>query len=370
MKAKYFLPAILALVLVSGILFSSCPNPASNDDDDDEVNSKLYEMVMSLGYSPAFTWETPVRLDWDPVPAEVAANDTAYGPAVTYPNATGHLQGMVRVKDGTFWASTVYVTTSPWTNTPTGEEAALGMDRGTGAGVGYLVNFNAQGEEIKRVKVGEGTIYHPGGIDYDGTYIWVPVAEYRPNSYSMIYRVDPEASPESAATKVLERVEDHVGGILHDKKNKTLIGNTWGSRRFYTWPLKDNGTVSQTVWTRAQLAEIKVLNRSAYIDYQDNMYVDNGKMIASGLSGDVGGIEVLDCKTGLIENQIRILTKVDQGSSVTTGGRPLCQNPFWLEVSPDESKIIAYFAPEDDSTYLYIYSVAPGNHPNASIVYK
>ena len=30
--------------------------------------------------------------------------------------------------------------------------------------------------------LGEGAIYHPGGIDYDGTHIWVPVAEYRPNS--------------------------------------------------------------------------------------------------------------------------------------------------------------------------------------------
>ena len=35
-------------------------------------------------------------------------------------------------------------------------------------------------------------MYHPGGIDYDGDDIWVPVAEYRPNSRSIVYRVDPE----------------------------------------------------------------------------------------------------------------------------------------------------------------------------------
>ena len=40
------------------------------------------------------------------------------------------------------------------------------------------------------LKLGEGTIYHPGGIDFDGKFIWVPVAEYRPNSRSIIYRAD------------------------------------------------------------------------------------------------------------------------------------------------------------------------------------
>jgi len=25
-------------------------------------------------------------------------------------------------------------------------------------------------------------VYHPGGIDFDGVNIWVPVAEYRPDS--------------------------------------------------------------------------------------------------------------------------------------------------------------------------------------------
>ena len=49
-----------------------------------------------------------------------------------------------------------------------------------------------QGNLLADLTLGEGTIYHPGGIDYDGTYIWVPVAEYRPNSRSIVYRVDPD----------------------------------------------------------------------------------------------------------------------------------------------------------------------------------
>ena len=38
-------------------------------------------------------------------------------------------------------------------------------------------------------------MYHPGGIDYDGRHIWVPVAEYRPNSRSIIYRVPVTQNP-------------------------------------------------------------------------------------------------------------------------------------------------------------------------------
>ncbi|WP_308162560.1 DUF6454 family protein [Bacillus sp. ISL-7] len=37
------------------------------------------------------------------------------------------------------------------------------------------------------MKLGEGDVYHPGGIAIDCKSIWVPVAEYRPNSKSMIY---------------------------------------------------------------------------------------------------------------------------------------------------------------------------------------
>ncbi|GHV95597.1 hypothetical protein AGMMS50293_19170 [Spirochaetia bacterium] len=373
-KKAHFLTAMLAGALAFGILFVACENPSSNDPEP-EVNSELYELMMNIGYSPKFTQGTHVQLDWDPVPQEVADNDQPYSAAATVPNATGHLQGMIRDNDGNFWASTVYVTTSTsgsnfQTDYP--EEWALGMDRTPGKGVGYVVCFGPDGKEIKRVKVGEGNAYHPGGIDFDGTYIWVPAAEYRPNSSSILYRVDPTAPVETAAVEVL-RVPDHVGGLLHDQKNHTLIGNTWGSRRFYTWPLNSAGLVDKTSYTREELAQLKVLNRNAYVDYQDNMYVGNGKMIASGISGDVGGIDVIDCATGNIESTNRIVTFVSNGTVLggSGPGAKLCQNPFWLEVNPnDESKINAYFAPEDDVTWLYVFEAEPSNHRNASIVGK
>ena len=66
-----------------------------------------------------------------------------------------------------------------------------GYDRDMGEGVGHLFKVDMKGNLLADLTLGEGAIYHPGGIDYDGRYIWVPVAEYRPNSRSIIYRVDP-----------------------------------------------------------------------------------------------------------------------------------------------------------------------------------
>ena len=92
------------------------------------------------------------------------------------------------------------------------EQPVDGYDRTPGKGKGHLFVFNDQGELLKDIELGEGNMYHPGGIDYDGKYIWVPVAEYRPNSDSIIYKVNPE----TMETEEAFRVNDHIGGIVKD----------------------------------------------------------------------------------------------------------------------------------------------------------
>ena len=97
---------------------------------------------------------------------------------------THHPQGMVKIGD-TFFVTAVEI------RTPTKRFAQLqdGFDRDTGEGQGHLFKFDSKGNLIADVRVGEGSIYHPGGIDYDGRYIWLPAAEYRPNSRAIVYRV-------------------------------------------------------------------------------------------------------------------------------------------------------------------------------------
>src|SRR6187455_3465049 len=76
---------------------------------------------------------------------------------------TFHPQGMVKI-GGSFFVSSVEV-----------------HDRDAGKGVGHLFKIDAtNGTLVADRTLGEGAIYHPGGMDYDGKDIWVPVAEYRP----------------------------------------------------------------------------------------------------------------------------------------------------------------------------------------------
>src|SRR5580765_983652 len=86
---------------------------------------------------------------------------------------TFHPQGMVKIGEMLFVSSVEVI------------------DRDAGKGVGHLFKIDMAGNLLADLRLGEGAIYHPGGIDYDGHDIWVPVAEYRPDSRSIIYRVDP-----------------------------------------------------------------------------------------------------------------------------------------------------------------------------------
>ncbi|MGY4765623.1 DUF6454 family protein [Kribbella sp. CWNU-51] len=51
-----------------------------------------------------------------------------------------------------------------------------GYDRTPGKGIGHLFVIDRQGNLKKDIRLGEGTAYHPGGIDYDGQNVWVPAA--------------------------------------------------------------------------------------------------------------------------------------------------------------------------------------------------
>ena len=211
------------------------------------------------------------------------------------------------------------------------------------AGTGHLFKMDLTGKLLADITIGEGTLYHPGGIDYDGTFIWVPVAEYRPDSRTIIYRVDPHSMK---ATEVF-RVADHIGGIVHNTDEGTLHGVSWGSRRFYRWTLDGRETR-------------RTLNPSHYVDYQDCKYAGGHRMLCSGVTEirqhtsaapfRLGGIDLIDLRDSRPLHQVPVLLW-------TTTGLDMTHNPVWLE--PSQTGLRAYFMPEDDDSTLYIYEVNP-----------
>ena len=266
--------------------------------------------------------------------------------AVSIAFRTFHPQGLVKIGD-TLYVSSVEVTVA----TTRFAEPKGGFDRDAGEGVGHLFKIDANGRLIADVRLGEGTIYHPGGLDYDGTSIWCPVSEYRPNSRSIVYRIDPATLH---ATEVL-RFADHIGAIVHDTDDRTLHGISWGSRRFYRWTLGRDGAVTNAA---ANPASIRTLNPSHYIDYQDCKYAGGSRMLCTGVAElhqspgaapfRLGGIELVDLKTGRPAHQVPV-------PLWTRSGLDMTHNPVWME--PIASGLRAYFMPEDDTSTLYVYDV-------------
>ncbi|MCW4115303.1 DUF6454 family protein [Aurantimonas sp. MSK8Z-1] len=258
--------------------------------------------------------------------------------------ATFHPQGMVKVGND-FFVSAVEVTTQP----KRFDAPRDGHDRDTGAGIGHLFKFGPDGRLRGEVTLGDGPIYHPGGIDYDGRFIWVPAAEYRPDSHSIIYRVDPE----TLTAEEMFRFDDHIGGLVHDTDTDTLHGVSWGSRRFYAWPLGADGRPTNA---GADPATLRVMNPAQYIDYQDCHYAGASRMLCSGLnvyktSPDaqpfrLGGIELVDLKTGAPVWQAPL-------SLWAPSGLPMTQNPSFVE--PTANGLRAYFMPDDDHSTLFTY---------------
>ena len=275
---------------------------------------------------------------------------------------THHPQGMVKIGDTLFVSSVEVKVRTRRFEQPTG-----GYDRTAGDGVGHLFKIDMSGRLISDLTLGEGAIYHPGGIDYDGRHIWVPVAEYRPNSRSIMYRVD------AATMKASEvfRFGDHIGGIVHNTDDRTLHGVSWGSRRFYRWTLDSDGKATNA---DAPPETLRTLNPSHYLDYQDCKYVGGRRMLCSGVTElrpkadaapfRLGGIDLVSLQDGRPLHQVPVLLW-------TAGGLDMTHNPVWIEPfdSPDtgavaqgrrsagRSGLRAYFMPEDDSSTLYIYEV-------------
>ncbi|AWM89061.1 hypothetical protein C4E04_08265 [Microvirga sp. 17 mud 1-3] len=257
---------------------------------------------------------------------------------------TFHPQGMVKIGDA-LYVSSVEIKT-PTKRFP---QPVDGFDRDTGEGVAHLFKIDLKGNLVSEITLGEGAVYHPGGIDYDGRYIWVPVAEYRPNSRSIIYRVDPQTMQ---ATEMF-RFNDHIGGLVHDTDDNSLHGVSWGSRRFYRWPLGQDGKP-----TNADEApeKLRKLNTSHYLDYQDCKYAGSHRMLCSGVTEmrvttegplfRLGGLDLVSLTDGRPLFQTPILLW-------TASGYDMTHNPVWMETS--DAGIRGYFMPEDDKSTLYIY---------------
>jgi Family of unknown function (DUF6454) len=236
-----------------------------------------------------------------------------------------HPQGMARV-GSTWWISTV----------------DIDARRGLVMGVDRLGNL------IDEVAVGDDQRYHPGGMDFDGSAFWIPCAEYRPDSTTSVYRLEPG----HAAQRVFD-VDDHVGAMARCGADGDLVGWSWGSRRFYRWSVD------------GQLQTARV-NPGFFVDHQDCQWLDSGHLLCGGVAevglasgpGWLGGLGLLDVNTMLMEREVPFPIYSP------TSGRVATHNPLWAESRGGQ--LIVHLLPDDGMSTIQSYAT-PILDPTANL---
>ncbi|KAK0615948.1 hypothetical protein B0T17DRAFT_496620 [Bombardia bombarda] len=236
-----------------------------------------------------------------------------------------------------------------------------GTDRTTGEGFGHMIVFNGKGNRIADATITEaGSVeqYHNGGLDYDGTYIWATLAQYRPNSTATLVRMRPSTlDPEP-----MLHIADHMGGAVHDLATGNILTLNWGSRNASVWHPARSKPKSAFAVPRAVLK-----NPSHYTDYQDCKYLGrfafamgggllSGRrsiMLCSGITGiygvTIGGVALVDMETMLPLYEVPLTMVSDLGTLVT-------KNP--MDVAVVRGKMRLYFLPDERNSTLYVYEVA------------
>ena len=252
---------------------------------------------------------------------------------------TYHPQGFARVGEDLFLSSVEVI------------------DRARGIGKAHLFRMRTDGSLIARIDLTDGVRYHPGGIDYDGTRVWVSVAEYRPDSTTVVFAVDVR----EMTVETLFTFDDHLGAIVHDADSHALIGVSWGSRKIYRWPT-ESGTANSVRVLNPDKPH-SVPNPSHYVDFQDAQWIPGTSLALLGglkrfpMPNDpagrfgLGGLELFDTK---------ILAPVHQVPVALWDGaaRPILQNPFHIETTT--LGLRGYFMPADNSSTLFEYEVETG----------
>ena len=243
---------------------------------------------------------------------------------------TYHTEGIAYSQDHIFLSAVQIL--EPTVKYPTPQD---GYDRTPGKGIGHLFVMDKAGNLQKDIILGEGDMYHPGGIDFDGTNVWVPVAQYRPDSSAIIYKVDAQTLD---VHKQFE-VKDHFGGIVLDKQTGHLVGNTWGSRRFAEWDLQGK---QLSTWE----------NPNYFIDYQDCQYVPNARMLCGGVTNlpqtpaaggtaatyELGGMAIIDLKSHQVTREVPF-------QQWSTAGHAATRNPF--KMTADGGHLTMTVAPDN-----------------------
>jgi len=130
---------------------------------------------------------------------------------------------------------------------------------------------------------------HPGGMQSDGRRLWIPIAESKPKSHSII-RVFSLAAmiPNQSLEPEFEfRVNDHIGAVAVAADRDLVFGANWDTESVYVWDLQGRlkRTLSGSEIKLRGLGAVGSSNDRGGVAIQDWKSVGT-QIFASGLSRD------------------------------------------------------------------------------------
>lgn len=232
-----------------------------------------------------------------------------------------HPQGMVRV-EGNWWISTVDIATT----------------------TGAVLVVDGDGALVERIAVGDGVRFHPGGLDHDGTDLWVASAEYRPRSTAVVERLSTDLHAGGVPRPVWAfTVDDHVGAIVRLGADGDLVGWSWGSRRLRRWQV--DGTL---------VAEVR--NPGHFVDHQDGQWLDDDLVLCGGVATVTGadGPRSLGGLGLLRGADLAMVVEVPFPHHSPRTGRAATQNPIFAEVV--DERMVVHLLPDDGAGVIFSYA--------------
>ncbi len=136
---------------------------------------------------------------------------------------------------------------------------------------------------------------HPGGLQSDGTRLWIPLAESKRNGRSLIraYRLKDIEAGRRLESDFEFPVNDHIGAVAVSVERQILLGANWDTEKVYAWDFK-----GQLQWTLAGadlkargLGFVASADGRAGVTVQDWKFVGD-RLFASGLFRSSGSASV------------------------------------------------------------------------------
>lgn len=193
----------------------------------------------------------------------------------------------------------------------------------------YIHQFDrASGRLLRRADLTDGVRFHPGGISLSGSSIWVPVAEYRPDSTTVLLELD-------AATLAVRRriaIADHLGCVA--VRGRTLVAGNWDSRLLYV--IDSQGE-----------APVRAVPNPSPTGYQDMKFAGD-TLVASGTRSWLDGtVDWIDPRTMTVSRTLRAgatasARMVGPLSAYTREGMAIEGHDLYLVPEDGESRLFRF----------------------------